>query len=351
MRKLKITYRFAYGMFQILDKLVGRKWGKKLTPRSRKYLYERIENHLKKGGKRKIIEVDRVSSITAAQLKKEYIDKSKPVVFEGGASDWECCKKWTLDYFKSLHGENEVTVVGNDTSEVDFEIIKLKDVINNLNSESKKYLRFYPLLSEHPEHIKDFDLEWLREAKGKWKTYEKFQMFIGGKGSKTPMHNAMACNLFIQVFGEKEWILYPPEMSAVIDPSPGKNFHRSAPFKTAKGTCNPFDSSFDPPYHLYNYTDAIRVHLKPGDIFYNPPHYWHAVLNPTDSIGIGYRWLSTSMSLKSAPLYTLIDLISAPFNPHIYKDWNLDYFQMLLRERGLHKRYLKQKKVKNETLS
>lgn len=348
MREIKKRYRFIYGLLQILDKIVGRKLGKKLTPRTRKYLYGKIEKQLKSAGKRKLIEIERVSSISAKQLKKEYIDKNIPVVISGGASDWDCCKKWTLDYFKSLHGEDNVTIVGNDTREESFEIIKLNDVINNLNSESKKYLRFYPLLSEHPEHVEDFDLEWLRKAKGKWKSWEKFQMFIGGKGSKTPMHNAMACNLFIQVYGEKEWILYPPEASAVVDPFPGKNFHRSAPFKLEEGPFDPFQSLFDPPYHLYEYLDGVKINLKPGDILYNPPHYWHAVQNPTDSIGIGYRWISTTTSFKSAPFYTMIDLISAPFNKHIYKDWDKDYFQMLLMERGLYKKYLQSKKRINK---
>ena len=335
-------------MLQVLDKLLGRKLGKKLTPRTRKYLYEKIEKQLKEGGLRKVKDIERVSSITPEEFKSKYVDKAIPVVIAGGASEWACCKNWSLDYFKNLHGEDEVTLVGNDDSEHDFEIIKLKHVIENLNSESKKYLRFYPLLTEHPEHIKDFDLGWLRSVRGKHKSWEKFQMFIGGKGSQTPMHNAMACNLFIQVYGEKEWMLYPPEITAVIDPSPGKNFHRAAPFKSKEGTCDPFMSEFNPPYHLYKYTDAIKVHLKPGDIFYNPPHYWHAVKNPTDSIGIGYRWLSTSLSLKSAPLYTIIDLLSAPFNIHIYKDWNKDYFQMLLKERGLYQKYLSKKKSISE---
>lgn len=343
MREVKKTYRLVYGALQVLDKLLGRKLGKKLTPRMRKYLYRKIEEQLKKKGKRQIINVERISNISATNLKKNYINKGIPLVIEGGASEWECCKSWSLDYFKDLHGEDEVTIVGNDPSEEGFEIIKLKDVINNLNSGLKKYLRFYPILTEHPEHVKDFDLSWLRNAKGKWKVYEKFQMFIGGEGSKTPMHNAMACNLFIQVYGEKEWMLYPPEVSCVVDPSPGKNFHRSAPFKTKEGTFDPFTTDFDPPYHLYEYLDVLKVHLKPGDIFYNPPHYWHAVQNPSDSIGIGYRWLSSSLSFKSAPFYTLLDLISAPFNKHIYKDWNKDYFQMLLMERGLYKKYLHRK--------
>lgn len=343
MGQLKFKHRFFYGLFQVLDKFVGRGIGKKLTPNTRKLLYNSIESHLKQNGVGKITEVERVTSISMQQLKTKYIDKNIPVVVEGGAKNWDCCKKWSLDYFSELHGEDNVTLVGNDSREAPYEILKLKDVIQNIHSENSKYLRFYPLLTEHPEHLADFDYSYLRGAMGKMSGWEQFQVFIGGKSSKTPVHNAMACNLFIQAYGEKKWILYPPELTAIIDPSPGVNFHRGAPFKSKEGPFDPFDANFDAPYHLYRYIDGICVHLRPGDIFYNPPHYWHTVQNPTDSIGIGYRWLSPSLSFKAAPLYTFLDLISAPFNKHIYQDRKKDYYLIHLMEQGLYSKYLNEK--------
>ncbi|MFT4536368.1 MAG: hypothetical protein ACI9P5_003744 [Saprospiraceae bacterium] len=343
MGRLKSRHRFWYGVFQVIDKIFGRNLGKKLTPRSRKLLYENIESHLKSQGRGEINVVQRVSSITMNELKTKFIDKNIPVVIEGGAKEWACCREWSLDYFSQQHGDDNVTIVGNDVRETPFEIVTLKEVIANINTEAKKYLRFYPLLTEHPEHLADFDYKWLRGARGKWSGWEQFQVFIGGKLSKTPVHNAMACNLFIQAYGEKKWLLYPPELSAIIDPSPGLNFHRGAPFKSENGPFDPFNPDYSGPYFLYQYIDAISVHLKPGDIFYNPPHYWHTVENPTDSIGIGYRWLSPSLSFNSAPLYTFLDMISAPFNRHVYKDRKKDYYLIHLMEQGLYDQYINEK--------
>lgn len=343
MGQLKLSHRFFYGLFQILDKVVGRKMGKKLTPISRKMLYDRIENHLKKNGLGVEREVQRVSSISMSELKARFIDKNLPVVIEGGALEWDCCKKWSLDYFSELHGEDKVTLVGNDSRETPFEILKLKDVIDNIHTDNNKYLRFYPLLTEHPEHLVDFDYKYLRSALGRFSGWERFQVFIGGRNSKTPVHNAMACNLFIQAYGEKKWLLYPPDITAIVDPNPGINFHRGAPFKSIDGPFDPFDPNYNNPYHLYQYVDTLSVHLRPGDIFYNPPHYWHSVQNTTDSIGIGYRWLSASQSLKAAPLYTFLDLISAPFNKHIYQDRKKDYYLIHLMEQGLYSKYLNDK--------
>lgn len=339
---MKAKHRLTYGWFQFIDKIFGRRLGKKLTRRSRQRYYEKLTEHLEKSGENTHREIERISGISLKEFKRNYIRKGKPVVIEGGAKDWGCTK-WSIDYFRDLHGDDEITIVANDATEKPFEILKLSEVLDDIQNGGTKYYRFYPLLSEHPEHIADFDYNWLRKAKNKFGFWEQFQVFIGGKGTYTPLHNAMASNLFVQAYGEKDWVLYPPNLTAIIDPDPGINLHRAAPFKTAAGPFNPFKPNYDSPYTLYKYIPGIKVHLKAGDIFYNPPHYWHAVSNPTDSIGIGYRWISTRASFQSAPWYTFLDLITTPFNKNLYVNRKKDYNIVHLMELGVYDNYLKEK--------
>jgi len=342
-KRIPYKYRFTYGYFQLVDKLLGRKRGFALTKKFRKKFYDTLHTALKASGKGKLIEVERVRDISLKDFKRKYVARNKPVVIEGAAKEWGCVRNWSIDYFQELHGEDEVTIVANDTTQTLFEILKLKDVLNNIRSGGSKYFRFYPLLEKHPEHIKDFNYTWLKKAKNKIGFLNQFQVFIGGKGTYTPLHNAMGSNLFVQAFGTKEWILYPPSISAVIDPSPGVNFHRSAPFKTKEGPFNPFKPAYESPYHLYEYIDRIKVTLQPGDILFNPPHYWHAVQNPTDSIGVGFRWVSPAASFLTTPWYTILDLLDAPFNKHIYKDLKKDYIYLLMKELGTYDEYMAEK--------
>jgi len=346
MTQLKFSHRIKYGWYQWIDKWLGRKRGVKLTLKSRRKFYEKVRQHLMKGGPGKLVEIDRVSNITLKELKKNYIRKSKPVVIEGGAKEWGCVKDWSIDYFRELHGDDEVTVVANDALEAPYEFLSLSAVLDDIQAGGSRYYRFYPLLKNHPEHIHDFDYEWIRKAKSKFGFWEQFQVFIGGKDTYTPIHNAMASNIFVQAHGEKEWVMYPPQLSAIIDPEPSVNFHRGAPFKTTEGPYNPFESEYPPSYSLYEYIDGIKVHLKPGDIMYNPPHYWHAVRNPTESIGIGYRWISPGASFRSAPWYTFMDVITAPFNKNVYLNMKKDYNIVHLIELGAYNDYLKDKKSK-----
>ncbi len=344
--KLKFSHRFKYGWFQIIDKIFGRPRGVAMTRKSRVKLYKKIHEHLKSTGKGKLVDIKRVENLTLEELKRDYIAKSIPVVIEGGAKDWGCVKDWSLEYFKELHGEDEITIIASNIGEEPYEISKLKDVLDNINNGGDKYFRFYPLLRYHPEHIKDFDHKWLRKCRNKFSFWEQFQIFIGGKDTYTPIHSAMASNIFIQAYGEKEWVIYPPQLTAIIDCEPGKNFHRGAPHKKETGPFNPFEPDYESPYNLYQYIDGIRVVLKPGDILYNPPQYWHSVRNNSVSIGIGYRWVSPWANFKATFLYTLLDYIDAPFRREVIKNLKNDYTIIHLEEMGVLDDYLEEKKTK-----
>ena len=42
---------------------------------------------------------------------KEYVKKGVPVIFSGGAEDWECTKKWNLDYLDEKFGDVSFPIV------------------------------------------------------------------------------------------------------------------------------------------------------------------------------------------------------------------------------------------------
>lgn len=55
--------------------------------------------------------------------------------------------------------------------------------------------------------------------------------------------------------------------------------------------------------------------LEAGDIFFNPPCWWHHVMNETMSIGIGFRWFEPITSLKASGMQTLLTLLAT--NPNV----------------------------------
>ncbi len=316
-RNIKGSQQFKYGIYQLADHFFGRK---KLFKNRAKF-YEDLVKELKKHGDGKIMPVERRKDLSLEEFKNHYVRKGIPVVMEGAAKDWPCVQKWSLQYFKDLHGDDEIVLVDQAAKDFPYELTTLADVIDNIRGGGGKYYRFYPLLTRHPEHLEDFDYKWLRERRSNPVWFDAFQVFIGGEGSYTSLHNANQSNLFVQVYGEKKWVLYSNYYAPIIDPMPVRNVYRDAPAKVDAGPFDPFELKFEPPYELFRYMDGYSVHLKPGDVFWNPPFYWHAVKNATDSIGVGYRWLSPFYSFKTSPLYMSLDCMAT--NPPIWKAYSL----------------------------
>ena len=328
-KSLSFSQRFRYGIYQFCDHFFGRKTLFKNRSKFYKELFETMPKH----GEGRIMPIERRKDLSLKEFKEQYVKKGIPVVLEGAAKDWPCVKKWSLEYFKELHGNDEIILV-NDNEERDFELITLADVIDNIRGGGKKYYRFYPLLQRHPEHIKDFDYEWLRKHKTKSLWFDVFQVFIGGKDTYTAMHNANAPNIFVQVYGVKEWVLYSHYYAAVIDPNPVNSAYREAPGKKASGPFNPFEPDYSAPYELFKYIDGYKVSLQPGDVLWNPPFYWHAVKNASDSIGVGYRWIAPWYSFTISPFYMFLDFFAK--NPPFWKTFKLaqtDINQLHLKEK------------------
>jgi len=316
-RNLTTKQRFKYGVYQFVDHFFGRK----RLFKNRSAFYKELFETMPKHGEGRIMPIERRKDLSLEEFKNHYVKKGIPVVLEGAANDWPCVKKWSLEYFKELHGKDEIVLFNPLSKETPFEQITLADVINDIRGGGGKYYRFYPLLARHPEHLEDFDYKWLKKRTNRFVMLDSFQVFMGGKGTKSDMHNANPPNLFVQVYGEKKWVLYSHYYTPIVDPPPIGNIYRIAPPKKTEGPFNAFEPDYGAPYELFKYIDGYSVHLKPGDILWNPPFYWHTVQNETDSIGVGYRWVSPFYSFKISPLYMFLDLFAR--NPPIWKAWGL----------------------------
>ncbi len=315
-RNIKYGKRLKYGYFQFLDHLIGRGLSFKLHEKSRRKFFTELHQELRASGPGKCTPVDRVKSISRKEFINNYVKKGKPLIFDGAAKDWNCVKTWSLEYLKELHGDDVVAIFNDQGTGKAYEELTLSEILDGIHSGKGKYARFYPLLERHPEHIKDFDYKWLKDRRYGKSIFEAFQVFIGGSGSVSPLHNANQCNLFVQVYGEKKWTLYPNYYAPIIDPEPIRNVYRSAPNRLVNKAFNPFDTEDEKP-KLYEYIDSYSVHLKPGDVFWNPPFYWHAVKNFGNSIGVGYRWVAPRYAFSVSPLYTFLDLFA--MNPPVWK--------------------------------
>jgi len=347
-RLISNSARVTYNCYQFLDHFLGRTLGFKLTSKSRKRFYSRLEKKAINLPNGSFTQVDRRKGISLDEFYSEYVNKGKPLVLSGQALNWPCVKEWSLDYFKELHGSDEIILVDQDKMDLSHKKTTLYKIIDNIKEGNKSYYRFYPLLQRHPEHLADFDVVWLRKQKKNKSIIESFQVFMGSKDSYTPLHNSCLSNLFVQTYGKKKWRLYSNKDIAVIDPDPARNIYRHAPIRKDGNSFNAFEENYERPFHLYQKLNGLETTLEPGDILYNPPHYWHTVQNIGASIGVGYRWLPLWDNMKRWPWYTIFDLTVR--KPNFFKTIKLlkqDVNLLHLAETGKLKEYLQKIKSLN----
>ncbi len=337
--------RVIFHSFLILEQLLGTRVFKPISPFKLKFL-NRLLKRLSKLPPPIKINIDRIDNLSAADFKKNYFQKSTPVIFSGAAKNWACTKKWNLDYFKFGYGEKNILIVNasgltSREENSNHEFLTVNELINNIKNGGDKYLRFSPLLENNPELVSDLDMDWLQDMKGEKTFANTYYMFLGGKSHKTLLHTDQPCNIYVQIFGEKKWTLFSAEDSALIYPTISNTAYIKSPVEV--------DSPDHTKFPLYKYAQAYEAHLSPGDVLYVPPNTWHFVENLTDSIAVGYRFSSLRAAIKASFSLSLLRILST--NPPIWKTMEygkIDTNLIWAHSGGKIKEILKEYKVKTK---
>ncbi|CAE8603050.1 unnamed protein product, partial [Polarella glacialis] len=119
------------------------------------------------------------------------------------------------------------------------------------------------------------------------------ELFVGMLGAETPLHFDERENLFFQVRGTKEVVLYPFTDYPRLYPFPTTH-----PCDRQSMVGHPVEADLEA---FPNFADAVGHHaeLKAGDLLYIPYGWWHYLRNLEDmamsisfwSTGSGNMWL------------------------------------------------------------
>ncbi|MCB9745505.1 MAG: cupin-like domain-containing protein [Alphaproteobacteria bacterium] len=279
----------------LADPLVGR-WKARLDTQVTEALLARPAGRWREVPRRRDLSVD--------DFVREHRLRAEPVVLEGAAKGWPCMG-WSPERFAQAYGADEVQLVPTGVEDLgkaapsDAGRATLAELIAAMLEGRTDYVRFSPLLHDHPELLDELDRPWLRALAERWITGVSYQLFMGGPGSSTAIHSAIGSNLFVQAYGRKRWWIVPTSYTPVFRP----------PVKRSPFFYSGVDTERDNPgYPGFAHCDGWVTELEPGDVLYNPPFFWHQVRNPTTSIGVGFRWYSPASVWRSSPTQLLITL-------------------------------------------
>ena len=244
----------------------------------------------------RILQVDRIKDLPAEQFKRNYLDQNMPVVIDNGAGDWDCTKKWNIDYLEKYLGDEKIIFLdtvgltekdmdqsNSKTDAVVTDTMSAKEFAQALKNGSKKYLRFSLFMESRKDFQKDLNHKWLEERRNGF-FRPGYQTFIGPKDRTTPIHAASSAFFYIMADGEKKWTFFSANSTVLINNIPsGRNYNMS-------------DVNINNPdlnlYPGFNLLTRYECYLKKGDILFVPGYMWHEVENHTISWACNYRFNS-----------------------------------------------------------
>ncbi|XP_065666280.1 HSPB1-associated protein 1 isoform X2 [Hydra vulgaris] len=249
------------------------------------------------------------SLLSEDQMKAFLYSQKEPVVITNMINDWSLLN-WTLDQIANEFGSietslkiykrkyNDLCSIMNTNSnpivpmetdclyikcllkEFIYWITEKKEMIGKLAAFPYSEYWGYADYNYMFEFFKDFSyvLNEVNWGKFGYPNRNGFHstIWFGSKGSFTPCHqDAYGTNLVAQILGIKEWILFSPHVSELM-----------------QATRIPYEEST-----IFSKVDVksylqygIKVRLLPGEVLYVPKHWWHYVENETNSISIN-TWL------------------------------------------------------------
>lgn len=310
----KLTTRMQFAFYRLLEHLCPLYSLKKLCREKRTKLsqlaYEQIKSY-----KGKRLEIPRLINISSKDFKKNYINKGIPVVLDGKAKSWPCINEWTPEILKNKFGDEEVDIFipkdEEDSNNLSYNVARttLKEIMTSLEEgDDTKYSRFNRLLYDHPELLKDIDYNWLKRMRCLFSSGKTFQLFLGAKKTQTQLHAASEHNIFTQIHGTKHWYILSSKYDILLD----------SPVTGAPYFHTQFDAKIPDlkKFPAWEHMDIYECTLKPGDILFNPPSFWHQVDNTSASIGLGFRWFGVIDCFRFNFSQAMLTLLST--NPPIW---------------------------------
>ena len=282
--------------------LAGRLWGG-----CRERARRRVVEALRASGPGRTVPVQQVADLSPEAFAECHLRPGVPVVFRGRAAAWPALARWSRAFFQREYGSDPAVIF--DPSQAGspgcgLSTTTLGDVLARIDDPDPPYARFHPLLDRHPELLHDLDRAWLdsMRVRASFGGFPFHTLFLGPKGSSTPIHCAGNENLFVQVQGRKRWRFWRPDARFVLDPRANR-----APAKACPVDPDAPDEAVWPGFEEL---DHWQVVLEPGDVLYVPAYAWHHVVNLDQTLGAATRWTSVPNSVRQAPLYFALEFLN-----------------------------------------
>ncbi|KAI6651476.1 Lysine-specific demethylase 8 [Oopsacas minuta] len=218
----------------------------------------------------------------------------EPVVIFGMMSDWPSMsiRKWDLQYLYRVAGCRTVPIeIGSKYTDSDWrqELMLLSDFIDKYvtsdNPPSTAYLAQHTLFDQIPLLKRDIyipDYCAVNDSDREEGQEIRIHSWFGPEGTVSPLHYDPPHNLLCQVMGSKYIRLYSPDYTDCLYPHDDKLLQNTSRVD--------IEIPDDKLYPKFKEAIFIETILKPGQMLYIPPKWWHFVKSLEVSFSVSFWW-------------------------------------------------------------
>lgn len=250
------------------------------------------------------VEVDRRSKLSYDAFAREYLYPLKPVIITDAMQTWPAMRRWTPEFFKQEFGDMTFSINSAEYGQSSFDASRVDEftmasfidrVLESTESRPAPYFRnkvlydLFPSLKQDIEPLPSyFQPNWLTDhyvVKRVGDVLNRgaaIELYIGGKGASFPVlhfDGAGTHAFLMQIYGRKEYIIYPPEQEPLLYPSPAKRNH-----SLVADIEHPDLQKFPE----FGKAVPTKFFLEPGELLFVPSHWWHTarILSPSITVSI-----------------------------------------------------------------
>jgi len=221
--------------------------------------------------------VQSVPEISNLDFKNNFYKKNKPLLILNGARSWPALQKWSFEYLNEVVGD--IPIVLNLFEHFPHEMrrtilpkMTMKQAIqlmeNNKEPTHTYYILRDPIINSSPTLWKDLEKpSWVEDV------FFSTDLWFGSENNITPIHFDAVDNFLVQIMGEKKVILYDHLETILIYPH---SLHTGGRFNFSEISSRKFLSK-DGRFPEFYKATTYEVDLKPGNVLYIPPGWWHEV--------------------------------------------------------------------------
>jgi len=247
-------------------------------------------------------QIDCVDDISKEDFEKNYLKPRRPLVIKNMAKNWPAYNKWSLDYMKTVVGDQLVPLY--DSSKAD----PSKPI--NASAAEMQFADYIDLIRSKPTDLRIFLFDPIKQAPKLLQDYiapknlmggflDSYpNMFFGGKGSVTFLHYDIdMAHIFHTHFnGRKHVILFENKW---------KDRLYQIPYATyALEDYDVEHPDFDK-FPALKGVKGVETFLEHGDTLFMPTGYWHWMKYLDGSFSISLRAWDKSWAVKARSLYNL----------------------------------------------